>query len=228
MGTHIDGYFPRVVERSAETVQARLTAVFADLADDLAVIRERGRFSSGGGGWWVAEDEGRLFGEGPGGFSISVYPAVIEFTSVERFAAIDSPVLGIQEPLRRVFAAVAARLGAGAALAVAAGGFGDTDRAGGLAAEGASFADVCRSLEAVIGPPARSWEALEAGVGLWYLSDATVTAPDGTHLVGWETDQHQSAETGAVPEEALVEAADELFRTLDAEDARNACSGAGG
>ena len=54
-------------------------------------------------------------------------------------------------------------------LAVAAGGFGDTDRAGDLAMAGAGFPEVCGSLAAIIGPPARSWEALEAGSGGWYL-----------------------------------------------------------
>ena len=169
VGTHIDCFFPHAVERTLEAVRARLDAAVSKLGDELAAIRNRGRFSAAGEGWSLWEDEGTITGEGPSGLSISVYPAVAEFTSVERFGAVERPDQGIHTALRRVFEAVAAGFGAGGRLAVAAGGFGDTDRAGDLALAGAGFAEVCECLESAIGPPARSWEALEAGAGSWYL-----------------------------------------------------------
>jgi hypothetical protein len=171
LGTHIDGYFPRTVERCAETIRTRLSEVFAGMTGDLMAIRNGGRFSATSRDWYVVEgDERNIWGEGPSGFSINVYPRVVEFTCIERFGAIAGPEYGIPEALRRVFAAVAAGLGEGRPLAVAAGGFGDTDRAGDLACDGAAFTEVCASLEAVIGPPARRWKDLEAGTGDWYLS----------------------------------------------------------
>jgi hypothetical protein len=154
-------------------LQQRLATIFETLQEELYAIVERGRFSAGGGDWWLSADEDEVRGEGPNGFSISVYSAVIEFTSAERFGAVESPDLGIHIALRRVFETVAAGFGAGGRLAVAAGGFGDTDQANDLALDGCGFAEVCGCLEAKIGPPARSWEALEAGSGFWYLSDQT-------------------------------------------------------
>jgi hypothetical protein len=171
MGTHIDAFFPHCIELSPVVVQEWLAALFGGLQDDLATIRERGRFSPGAGDWWIVADGDTLYGEGSSGFSIRVYSAVIEFTSVERFGALEYPDWGTHVALRRVFEVVAAGFGGGGRLAVAAGGFGDTDRAGDVAFNGGEFADVCRCLEAVIGAPARSWEALEAGSGAWYLSD---------------------------------------------------------
>jgi hypothetical protein len=170
MGTHIDGFFPHTVERSLNAVRARLDAALSGLGQDLAAIRGRGRFSAGGGGWSLWYDEGAVTGQGPNGLSISVYPAVAEFTSLERFGAIERPDQGVHAALRRVFEAVASEFGGGGRLAVAAGGFGDTDRAGDLALAGAGFAEVCGCLEAVIGLPVRQWEALEVGLGGWYLS----------------------------------------------------------
>jgi hypothetical protein len=102
---------------------------------------------------------------------------VVEFTSLERFGAIERPDQGVHAALRRVFEAAASGFAAGGWLAVAAGGFGDTDRAGDLALAGAGFAEVCKCLEAVIGPPARSRGALEAGLGGWYLAPQTPNKP---------------------------------------------------
>ena len=82
----------------------------------------------------------------------------------------EHPDLGIHLALRKVFEGVAAAFGARGRLAVAAGGFGDTDKAGEIAISAADFAQVCACLEAVIGTPARSWESLEAGTGAWFLS----------------------------------------------------------
>src|SRR5262245_40907848 len=107
MGTHIDAFFPHTVERSPEAVRERLSSVFGDLRDELAAIRERGWFSTGGGEWWLVAEDGTVSGEGPGGFSISVYPAVAELTSVEQFGAVERPDLGIHSAMRRVFEAVA-------------------------------------------------------------------------------------------------------------------------
>jgi hypothetical protein len=170
VGSHIEAYFPHTVARSPEAVRKRLAQVFGDRQDDLTVIRERGRFSSGSGDWRLAVDEdGTVRGEGPSGFLITVYPAVIEFTSLERFGAVERPEQGIHAALRRVFEGVAAAFGAGGRLAVAAGGYGDTDRARDLAAAGREFAEVCECLAHVAGVPARSWEALETGPAGWYL-----------------------------------------------------------
>jgi hypothetical protein len=168
VGTHIDSFFPCIVERTVGAVLARLSEVFSDLADVIPLIRERGRFSADVGEWSVKEAEERIYGQGPAGFRIRVYSRVIQFTSLERFGALELPDQGIQEPLHRIFEAVASALGTGE-LAVAAGGFGDTDHAGDLAHDGESFAEVCRCLESVVGAPARSWQELESGAGQWYL-----------------------------------------------------------
>lgn len=156
IGTHIDAFFPHSVDPSPAGVRERLAAAFGDLKEDLDAIRERGRFSANCGEWWLVVEDGIVNGEGPSGFSILVYPAVVEFTSMERFGAVEQPDLGIHLALRKVFEAVATTFGACGRLAVAAGGFGDTDKAGELAIGGASFEQVCRCLEVVIGPPARS------------------------------------------------------------------------
>src|SRR5260370_19438494 len=118
VGTHIDCFFPHAVERTLEAVRARLDAAVSKLGDELAAIRNRGRFSAAGEGWSLWEDEGTITCEGPSGLSISVYPAVAEFTSVERFGAVERPDQGIHTALRRVFEAVAARVGAGGLRAV--------------------------------------------------------------------------------------------------------------
>jgi hypothetical protein len=183
MGTHIDSFFPHTVDRSVGVVLTQLSAVFNRLSNDLALIGERGRFSHEKGKWWLVTDGERIYGEGPNGFSISVYAEVVEFTSIERFGALEYPDLGIQKSLQRVFEAVASSLGPGGELAVAAGGLGDTDKAADRAAEGASFAEVCHCLEVVLGPPARSWGELELGSYRWYLESQAEqsTVPDQPH-----------------------------------------------
>jgi hypothetical protein len=190
MGTHIDGFFPHAIERSPDFVRTRLAVTLGGLGDDLAIIRERGRSSAGGGDWsLLRDDDGTVFGEGPSGFSIWAYPMVVEFTSVERFGAIQHRDQGIQDALRRVFEAVAAGFGGVGWFAVAAGGFGDTDEAGDLALAGARFVEICACLTAKVGPPVRSWEALEAGRGQWFLSAPAVeqsVTPFPTGGVGFE------------------------------------------
>jgi hypothetical protein len=170
VGSHIDAFFPHTVERSLDAVRERLAAVFTARKDDLSLIQQRGRFSSDGGDWWLVVDaDGTVWGEGPSGFSIVVHPAVVEFTSLERFGAIEWADQVIHEALRRVFEGVAAAFGAGGRLAVASGGFGDTDLAADLAGEGRGFKVVCDALVSAAGLPARTWAALEAGSAGWYL-----------------------------------------------------------
>ena len=178
MGSHIDAFFPHAVARSANAVRARLDAAVSELWPELALIRERERFSPGSGDWSLWSDEGTITGEGPSGLSISVHSTVAELTSVEHFGAVQWPDQGIHGALRRVFEGVAAAFGAAGRLAVASGGYGGTDRAADLALAGAGFAEVCGCLEAVAGPPARSWAVLEAGKCGWYLS-APGAAADG-------------------------------------------------
>ena len=110
-------------------MRARLDAALSGLEADLALIRDLGRFSAGGGGWSLWSEEGTVTGEGPSGFRIRVYPAVVELTSLERFGAVERPDQGIHTAIRRVFEAMAAAFGGGGRLAVASGGYGDTDRA---------------------------------------------------------------------------------------------------
>lgn len=169
MGTSIKAYFPHGTEQSPEAVRERLAVALSDQQIALALIRERGRFSTHRGDWrlWVKES-GSVCGEGPNGFLINVYSAVVEFTSLERFGAVALADQGVHVALRQVFQSVAAAFSADR-LAVAAGGYGDTDRASDLAAAGSGFKELCESLERVVGPPARSWEALEAGAARWYL-----------------------------------------------------------
>ena len=175
MGTHIESYFPRAVEPTLGAVLAQLSQVFTQLEPDLAAIRQRGGFSQGTAPWSLFQTDTGIDGEGPCGFSILVFPQVVEFTSIERFGTLESREHGIHESLRRVFEVVAASLGSSGEFAVAAGGFGDTDHACALAADGASFGEVRDRLEARLGPPARSWRELETGPGLWLLRGPTLS-----------------------------------------------------
>jgi hypothetical protein len=153
-------------------VRERLSKVFSDRQDDLALIQIKGRFSAERGDWrLLVEENGTVFGDGPCGFQIMAHRAVIEFTSLERFGAVERAEQGIHAALRRVFEGVAAEFGAGGQLAVISGGYGETDRARDLAAAGQGFKEVCECLNSVAGDPARSWEALENGAGGWYLAD---------------------------------------------------------
>jgi hypothetical protein len=123
VGTHIDGFFPYVAARSAEAAKGRLTAVFARLAVDLAVIRERIRHSSESGEWWlVIDDDGNIYGEGPSGFQITFFPSVAELTNVERFGLIEYPEFGVHHALRRVFEEIAREFNSDGQFAVAPGG----------------------------------------------------------------------------------------------------------
>lgn len=181
MGSHIEAYFPHTVQRSPEAVRECLLRGLRERQDDLALIHERGRFSADRGDWSLYEDEdSSVRGRGPCGFSIDVYPAVVEFTSSERFGAVERSEQGIHTALQRVFESVAAAFGAADQLAVAAGGYGDTDEARDLAATGRGFPEVCECLTRVAGIPARSWEALGAGANEWFLGSKAepAAAPD--------------------------------------------------
>ena len=123
LGTHIDAFFPHAIERSPEVVLARLRTVLNSLESELALIRERGRFSAGSGDWSLLNDEGTIIGEGLAGLSISVCPAVVKFTSVERFSSVERPDQGTTHTLRRVFEVTAAAFSSAGRLAVAAGGW---------------------------------------------------------------------------------------------------------
>lgn len=180
MGTVTNGFFPHSVERLPEAIRARLENALGGLSDEMDAISNHGRFSAGEEGWSFWCEEGTVTGEGPCGFSISVYVGVVRLTSVERFGAIERPDQGIHVALRTAFETVAAAFGGSGLLAVAAGGFGDTDRADDIALAGGKFADVCKCLEGAIGPPARSWSELEAGEGNWYLSIPDPKADGGT------------------------------------------------
>lgn len=172
MGSHIDVFFPHDVEQTVDAVQARLEPTFRDLTDDLALIRSKGRFSKDIGDWSLRFEEGYVCGEGPSGLLISVYSAVVQLTSLERFGAVARPDQGIQDSLRRVFEATANAFGARGRLAVAGGGFGETDLAGDLAFEGASFDEIARALEKTFGHAgARTWEAVDGNTAYWYLSN---------------------------------------------------------
>ncbi len=170
MGSHISVFFPHAVERSPDAVGARLDLALSGLQADLALIRDRGRFSTGIGGWNLRFEDATVTGAGPSGLSILVFPTVVELTSLERFGAVERPDQGIHTALRRIFEKLAAAFGAGGQLAVAAGGYGDTDRASDLARAGAGFAEVCGCLQKVVGPPAPHWSVLELGLCRWYLS----------------------------------------------------------
>ena len=114
MGTHIDVFFPRSIDRSISAILAKLSEIFDRLDDDLELIRELGQwYSRGYGNWWLVENESDFTGEGPCGFSINVYQQVIEFTSLQRFSALTFRDNGIKEVLRRIFDAVTSSLGPG-------------------------------------------------------------------------------------------------------------------
>lgn len=182
MGTSIECFFPRAVARCPTTIQQALEALFAEMDEDLTIISTHGQFSAWRGEWWVKGDEpgngepDQVLGEGPCGFTIEVYPQVIELGSLERFERLYDHRLGIARPLRRVLAAAAHRLGASDIMAVRLAGvamMGNTDVASGLAYyHGASFGEVCDCMASEQGPPAQSWEELALqGIG-WYLGPA--------------------------------------------------------
>lgn len=175
MGTSIDCLFARGIDQDPEAVLQTLTSLFSTLTPELDQIRELGSFSQHSGAWSIAKNDLQdsefpvLHGEGPSGFGVDVYERVICLGSVERFFSIQrADVLGLA--LRHVFEAAAQHCGTGSTMAVAAGGFGDTDHAIDLACyQGASFDDLTISLQQRLGTPARSWEELRKGDHTWYL-----------------------------------------------------------
>jgi hypothetical protein len=172
MGTCIDAIFPRAIELDPEIIRLAIEASFKKLVEPLSILRELGHFSCHAGDWWVSWNElgiPQAIGEGPLGFSISVYQEVISFSNGERSWSIYSPESPIVVPLRQVICSVARDLGSGQELIIAAGGFGDTDHALDTAFDGGSFDDACRCMREHAGPPATSWKEWEAGENHWYL-----------------------------------------------------------
>jgi hypothetical protein len=179
VGSSIYCFFARGSERNAAELRTTLDDLMAEHHEDVRVVRERGRFSEGGGGWHLTQDRQGgehdcLSGEGPAGFSIEVYRQVIRVGSAERFGAVYDVGSGVAPALRHILSSMARRLGASHQVAVAAAGYGDTDRAGDVAYyEGASFQAVVAMLVKVAGPPARSWDELAGGNHRWYLGVPT-------------------------------------------------------
>jgi hypothetical protein len=167
--------FARGVEACPDAVRRVLEDLSDELRHEIQAIAERGRFSKGCGAWrleraWVPDGEPEyLTGEGPAGLSIDVYRRVVLVTCDERFHTLYDDSLGLAIPLRSVLCSFALKLGASPRIAVAAGGFGDTDRANDLAYyKDGSFEEVCACLAEVIGPPAGTWAELAHGVRGWY------------------------------------------------------------
>lgn len=177
MGTSIDCFFARERKSDAGEIEAALRALSVERADDIRAIQTGGRFSTWDGEWWVHPvessdgDPASIEGEGTAGFHIQICSRVVRFGSIERFRSIYDSDIAIS--LRRVITAVSLRLGTSSRIAVAAAGFGDTDRAGDVAYYGAaSFDQVCEALEEVAGPPARTWSELAEDRHRWYLGES--------------------------------------------------------
>lgn len=171
MGSTIVSFFPHNVQRSIAAVGARLDLAFNTIRDDLAVLRERGRFTEKQDGWWLIMDDEDVRGEGPG-FSITVHRHIAILTSMERFGAITRADQGVHLSLRRIVATVAATFGAQGQFAIAPGGYGDADAASDLALSGSNFEEILRCLANVMGSPSRDWESVESRPSGWYLSEA--------------------------------------------------------
>lgn len=159
-------------------IQTAIDDLLAEHREDIRILRERGRFSQGDGSLHLALDrpgDGEpdyIWGEGPAGLMMDVYQRVILIRSMERFRALFDESLGVASALRRILGSTARRLCAAPRIAVAAGGFGITDRATDLAYyEGAPFEGVVAMLEEVAGPPARTWEELARDQYHWYLGE---------------------------------------------------------
>jgi hypothetical protein len=179
MGTSIECFFAHDQEWEPAALERRLNELCAAFAPEVEAIGKRGRFSSGGGGWYVVPgaadpgEPGYLLGEGPAGLDVYVYRRVFCLGSNERFGALYDESYGIATALRRVICSFSESLARPSAIAVAAAGFGDTDGAGDVGHSGGSFDDVCRELRRVAGDPTDDWSRLgEAG---WYLGPAVVS-----------------------------------------------------
>jgi hypothetical protein len=172
MGTSIDCFFGHQTNWVLADLQRRLDDLCTALSQELDQIRAAGRFSNHGRLWRIwqpepSEDQELFGGEGPAGLGIWVYGRVICLTSSERFGALYDESYGLVAPLRRVLCSLAVSLSHPSAIAVAAAGFGDTDGANDVAANGGSFEDVCGELSTKAGPPANAWRDLKEAS--WYL-----------------------------------------------------------
>ena len=160
-------------------LQTRIDGLLAERREDLQILGERGQFPRGGGRLTLEPaivsdgDPDYLLGEGSAGFGLDVYQRVICFTSIERYFALYEESLGVAMALRRILGSAARLLSSATRIAVAAGGFGDTDAAHDLAYyQGATFDEVAAKLEEVAGPPARTWDELARRERTWYLGAA--------------------------------------------------------
>jgi hypothetical protein len=182
VGSHIDCFFARGAEQSPADLRTALDSLMTEHCEDVQILTERGRFSRGSGSWHLdlvraaGGEPDFISGEGPAGFSIDVYCRVVRVGSAERFSALYDEGMGVALALRRTLCSVARRLGGSPRIAVAAGGYGDTDRAADLAYyEGGPFEEVVAMLEKVAGPPARTWDELARGEHKWYLGSTHPT-----------------------------------------------------
>lgn len=181
MGSSISLYCSRAIPRSPDAVQGALRRVWEHCVRELSWLKLRGLFGDRvDGSWdpWIEEEAEEqlpfcIVAEGPLGFSVYVYECVAEVSSLERFGRVANAESPLRHALRRVLCAVAAEIGTGSLVAVAASGFGDTDEASADAREGASFERVCECLHVASGSPARTWGELEQGEKNWYLGDAS-------------------------------------------------------
>jgi hypothetical protein len=178
VGSSIYCFFTRGAEQSPADLQSALDRLMSEHREDVQVLMERGRFSAGGDRWHLdldRPDGGKpesIFGEGPAGLSINVYCQVVLVHSAERFCALYDEGMGVGSALRRLLCTTARCLGASPRIAVAAGGYGETDRADDLAYyKGGPFEEVVAMLEEDAGPPARTWDELARGQHGWYLGE---------------------------------------------------------
>jgi hypothetical protein len=176
VGTCIDCFFAHDTHWEPAALERQLNELCTSLATEVEAVRTRGQFSRGGrdGTWYVMReatepaDPRYLTGEGSAGLSIDVYRRVVCLGSIERFGALYDAAFGIAIPLRKLICSLANSLSHPSAIAVAAAGMGDTDRATDVAYyDGGSFDDVCRELRHAAGDPTDDWDRLgDAG---WYL-----------------------------------------------------------
>jgi hypothetical protein len=169
MGSTIEAFLPRPPAVDHVSLATLLTELFERERVAIEVVRTRGHFSSGGGGWNFVDSEfGTWFAEGPAGFRAEVFPGVLSFSSLERFGRIAHRDSQLRLPLRTIFDAVASSVDHDEMLIVS-GGYGDDERANEIALEGGSFEDLVILLRNALGAPATSWEMLEPGERSWFL-----------------------------------------------------------
>jgi hypothetical protein len=176
MGTSIYCFFAHQAEWEPAALQQHLDALCAPLASDLDALRQYRRFSDDSGTWsiWPWDTTtGCLAGDGPAGLGIYLYQRVVCLTSAARFSALYRDD-GVAMPLRRLLCSLAVSFASARLIAVAAAGFGNTDRASDVAYyNNGSFDDVCRELHRAAGDPTDDWALL--GDNCWYLGAPVVS-----------------------------------------------------